>query len=87
MASHQICLIADRQADRTGAPCSLCWNALFRALSVATQRSIARDIIDRSGRLPEYAPFLSPVLASVPFRVPSCFEDLCILCFRLNKTC
>jgi hypothetical protein len=45
---------ADRQADRTGAP---------RALSVATQQkvhgtgrsSIARDIIDRSGRLPEHA--------------------------------
>jgi hypothetical protein len=49
MASPQICLIADRQADRTGAPRSLCRNALFRALSVATQRSIARDFIDRSG--------------------------------------
>jgi hypothetical protein len=60
VASHQIFLIADRQADRTGAPCSLCRNALLRALSVATQRSIARDNIDRSGRLPEHAPLLSP---------------------------
>jgi hypothetical protein len=60
IASHQICLIADRQADRTGAPRGLCRNALFRALSIATQRSIARDIIDRSGRLPEHALLLSP---------------------------
>jgi hypothetical protein len=86
MASHQICLIADRQADRTRAPRSLCRNALCRALSVATKRTIAMDIIDRSGRLPEHAPLLPPVLASAPFRVPSCFEDLCILCFRLKKT-
>jgi hypothetical protein len=60
MASHQICLIADRQADRTAAHRSLCRNALFRALSVATQRSIARDIIDRSDRLPEHGPLLPP---------------------------
>jgi hypothetical protein len=58
MASHQICIIADLQADCTGAPRSLCRNALFRALSVATQRSIARDIIDQSGRLLEHAPLL-----------------------------
>jgi hypothetical protein len=50
MASHQICLIADRQLDRTGEPRSLCRNALFCALSVATQRRIARDIIDQSER-------------------------------------
>jgi hypothetical protein len=87
VALHQICLIADCQADRTGAPRSLCRNALFRALSVATQRSIARDIIDRYGRLPEHAPFCPPVLASVPFRAPSCFEDQCILFFCFNKTC
>jgi hypothetical protein len=37
MAFHQSFLIADRQADGTGAPHSLCRNALFRALSVATQ--------------------------------------------------
>jgi hypothetical protein len=60
MASHQICLIADRQEDRTGAPRSMYRNALFRALPVATQRSIARDIIDWSGRLPEHAPLLPP---------------------------
>jgi hypothetical protein len=58
MASHQICLIADLQADRTGAPRFLCRNALFCALSVVTLRSIARDMIDRFGRLPEYAPLL-----------------------------
>jgi hypothetical protein len=56
--SYQICLIADRQADRIGALHSLSQNALFRAISVATQRSIARDIIDRAGRLPEHAPLL-----------------------------
>jgi hypothetical protein len=60
-ASHQRCLIADRPADRTGAPRSLCRIALLRALSVATQRSIARDVIDRSSRLPEHAPFCPPV--------------------------
>jgi hypothetical protein len=60
MVFVQIYLIADRQADRSGAPRSLCRNALFRALSVATQRSIARDIIDRSGLLPEHPPFLPP---------------------------
>jgi hypothetical protein len=26
-----------------------------------------------------------PVPASVPLRMPSCFKDLCVLCFRLNK--
>jgi hypothetical protein len=60
MASHQTFLIADRQADRTGVTRSFCRYALFRPLSVATQRSIARDIIDRSGRLPEHAPLLPP---------------------------
>jgi hypothetical protein len=55
MASHQICLIAERQADRTGALRAWCQNALFRALSIATQNSIVRDITDRSGRLPEHA--------------------------------
>jgi hypothetical protein len=60
MASHQISLIAARQADRTGSPRGLSRNALFRALSVATQRSIARDIINRAGRLPEHAPLLPP---------------------------
>jgi hypothetical protein len=30
-------------------------SALFRELGIATQRSIARDIIERSGRLPEHA--------------------------------
>jgi hypothetical protein len=85
MASHQICLISDSQSDRTGAPRSLCRNALFRALSVATQRSIALGFIDRSGLLPEHAPLFPPVPASVPPRVPSCFKDRNILCFRLNK--
>jgi hypothetical protein len=60
MAFHQICLIVDRQADRAGAHRAWCHNALFRALSITTQRSIARDIIDRSGRLPEHSLPLSP---------------------------
>jgi hypothetical protein len=58
MASHQMFLIANRQGDRTGAPRSLCRSALFRVLSVATQRSIAREIIDRSRQLPEHATLL-----------------------------
>jgi hypothetical protein len=31
-----------------------CRSALFRELCIATQLSIARDIIERSGRLPEH---------------------------------
>jgi hypothetical protein len=31
-----------------------CRSALFRELGIATHRSIARDIIERSGRLPEH---------------------------------
>jgi hypothetical protein len=34
MASHQICLIADRRADSTGALRAWCRNALFRAFSI-----------------------------------------------------
>jgi hypothetical protein len=53
------------------------------------QRNNRQSIHTTTGRVdsPNVHPFCPPVLASVPFRVPSCFEDLCILCFRLNKTC
>jgi hypothetical protein len=44
----------------SGSHWSTQWVALFRALFVATQRSIARDILDRASRLPEHAPLLSP---------------------------
>jgi hypothetical protein len=60
MESHQILLISERQADRTGAARGLSRNALVRALSVATQRSIGRDIIDRVCRLPKHSPLLPP---------------------------
>jgi hypothetical protein len=42
--------IADRIADRKGLQRATC-----RELGIATQRSTARDIIERSGRLPEHA--------------------------------
>jgi hypothetical protein len=86
MASHQICLIVGRQADRTGAPRSSCWITLFRALSVATQRSIAQDVIDRSGRLPEQSPLLPPCPSLCPSSRALLFQDLNILCFRLHKS-
>jgi hypothetical protein len=77
MADHHISLIGDRQADCTVAPRALRWNALFRALSVATQRCNARDIIDRAGRLPEHIPNVaSSVRINFLLRVPSCFGDL-----------
>jgi hypothetical protein len=60
MASHHISLIADRQADHTGSLRGLSRNDLLRALSVATQRSIAQDNVDRTGRLPEHVPILPP---------------------------
>jgi hypothetical protein len=67
MVFHQISLIVDHQAESTGAPRGLSRKDLFRALSVATQRSIARDIIDRAGRLLEKCPpfaFLSQVVSA-----------------------
>jgi hypothetical protein len=48
-------LLADRIADRKVLQRATCRSALFRELGIATQRSIARDIIERSGRLPEQA--------------------------------
>jgi hypothetical protein len=84
VASHQIFLIADRQSDRTRVPRSFCRNALFRAISVATQRSISRGIIDRS-ESPNMPLFYHPVPASVTLRVPSCLKDLTTMSFRLNK--
>jgi hypothetical protein len=41
-------------ADRKGLQRATCRSALFRELGIAIQRSIARDIIERSGRLPEH---------------------------------
>jgi hypothetical protein len=64
MVSDQTSLISDRHADRIGAPHSPCRNGIFQTLSVATQRSIARDIIDRAGA--EHAPLLPPYLISCP---------------------
>jgi hypothetical protein len=48
-------LHADRIADRERLQLATCRSALFRELGIATQRSIARDIIERSGRFPEHA--------------------------------
>jgi hypothetical protein len=66
--------IPDRQSKRTGTPHALCRNALFRALSVATQKSLPPvNITDRAGRLPEHAaPVLPTVPVSVLRRAPSC---------------
>jgi hypothetical protein len=47
-------LLADRRADRKGLLRGACRSALFRERGIATQRSIARDIIDRSRRFPEF---------------------------------
>jgi hypothetical protein len=47
-------LRADHIEDRKGLQRATCRSALFRGLSIATRRSIARDIIERSGRLPAY---------------------------------
>jgi hypothetical protein len=46
---------ADRLADRKGLQRATCRSALFRELGIATQRSIAPDIIERSGMLPKHA--------------------------------
>jgi hypothetical protein len=46
-------LLVDRIADRKGPQRATCRSALFCELGIATQRSIARGIIDQSGRLPE----------------------------------
>jgi hypothetical protein len=55
-AGKILSLLADRIADGKGLQRATCRPALFRELGIATQRSIARDIIERSGRLPEHAP-------------------------------
>jgi hypothetical protein len=44
--------LADRIADRKGLQRATYRSALFRELGIATQRSTARDIVERSGRLP-----------------------------------
>jgi hypothetical protein len=54
-AGKILSLLANRIADRKGLQHATCRSALFRELGIATQRSIARDIIQRSGRLPEHA--------------------------------
>jgi hypothetical protein len=54
-AGKILSLLADRYAVRKGLQRATCHSALFRELCIATQRSIARDIIERSGRLPEHA--------------------------------
>jgi hypothetical protein len=46
-------LLADHIADRKGLQRATCRSAIFRELGIATQRSIARDIIERSVRIPE----------------------------------
>jgi hypothetical protein len=45
-AGKILSLLADRIADRKGLQCATCRSALFRELGIATQRSIARDIIE-----------------------------------------
>jgi hypothetical protein len=47
-------LLEDSIADRKELQRTTCRSALFRELGIATQRSIARDIMERSGRLPEH---------------------------------
>jgi hypothetical protein len=46
--------IADRIVDRKRFQRATCRSALFRELGIATQRSKARDTIERAGRLPEH---------------------------------
>jgi hypothetical protein len=58
-------------------------NGLFRI--TVHQRTLNRDIIDRSGRLPEHAPLLPPCPGQCPSPCALSFKDLCNLCFRLNK--
>jgi hypothetical protein len=53
-AGKILALLVDRIADRKGLQRATCRSALFRELGIATQRSIARDIVERSGRLPEH---------------------------------
>jgi hypothetical protein len=45
-AGKILSLLADRIADRKGLQRATCRSALFRELGIATQRSIARDIIE-----------------------------------------
>jgi hypothetical protein len=47
-------LLADRIADRKGLQRATYRSALFRELGIATQRSIARNTMERNGRLPEH---------------------------------
>jgi hypothetical protein len=47
-------LSADHSADRKDLVRATCRSALFRELSIATHRSIARTINKRSGMLPEH---------------------------------
>jgi hypothetical protein len=54
-AGKILILLSERIADRKGIQRATCRSALFRELGIATQRSIARDIIERSGRLPKHA--------------------------------
>jgi hypothetical protein len=81
MASHQICLIADRQEDRTGAPRSLCRNALIRALSVPPKGASLLMLSTGPVESPSMRPFCSPLPASVPFRMPSCFKTYSFCAF------
>jgi hypothetical protein len=53
-AGKILSLLADRIADRKGLQRATCRSALFPDLGIATQRSTARDIIERSRRLPEH---------------------------------
>jgi hypothetical protein len=56
--------------DRCGGPAprnqDVFLNAVIRATSVATQRSIARDRVDRAGRLSEHVPILLPAAIIIP---------------------
>jgi hypothetical protein len=52
-AAQVLSLLSDRIADRKWLQRATCRMTLFRELGIATQRSIARDIVERSGRLPE----------------------------------
>jgi hypothetical protein len=67
---------APRFVPEPPVPCTFCCHPA----------GIARYIIDWSGRLPEHAPLLPSVPASITLLLPFCFTDICILCFRLNKT-
>jgi hypothetical protein len=63
MASHQISLIADRQADRTGSPHGCPGTPCSVRFFAATERSIARDISDWASQIPEYAPLFPPCVS------------------------